>query len=359
MQNYSLQHDICALITDLVDMPTLTRWRAACRSTYCESRDSLHRDRSRLLMQFVTHPQRILALLTQFKGIIGGEFALSFLLREGEFQPTRLDIYFGESMFSPAFECIIHDPSISLNLAFEEFNVSTVAFAHTRDVRRSAIFYTFNGARVYIHESVTASPLSPTTRMWCTGLMNFVTEFSYGCAYPCLTFNRESLVSDFLIEGLRPDDTHTMTRMTNIGFVFVNNATQLPRYGHHAIVGDDTEEYRCMANRYICPDQPRYFGDNGSFVAFFDPFDNHASRAASHSVAPFGHMGAWRLWSSGICDKMCLRRDNILPRGVIAMPSVLVPNSVFRPMIHYPPPYTRHMSRGRLEDGSRRRASSS
>ncbi len=308
-------------------------------------------------MRFVSDPQPVLALLTQFKGIIAGEFALSFLLREPDFLPARLDIYVGESMFSRMFEHVIHDPSISLNLAFEEFVISTVAFAHTRDVRRSAVFYTNNGTRVYIHESVTVSPLSPTTRTWCSGLMNFVTELSYGCAYPRLTFNRECLVSDFLLEGLRQDDIHTMTRMTNVGFVFVNHATQLPRYGHHAIIGHDIEQYRCMANHYICPDQARYFGDKGSFVAFFDPLDNHASRAAAQSVAPFGHMGAWRLWSSGICDETCLRRDNILPRGVVAMPSVFVPNSMFRPTVHYLPPHRQRASMGRLEDAKRRRAS--
>lgn len=258
-------------------------------------------------MRFVSDPQPVLALLTQFKGIIAGEFALSFLLREPDFLPARLDIYVGESMFSRMFEHIIHDPSISLNLAFEEFVISTVAFAHTRDVRRSAVFYTNNGTRVYIHESVTVSPLSPTTRMWCSGLMNFVTELSYGCAYPRLTFNRECLVSDFLLEGLRQDDIHTMTRMTNVGFVFVNHATQLPRYGHHAIIGHDIEQYRCMANHYICPDQARYFGDKGSFVAFFDPLACLArSGTVGCSVWTHGRMETLELWH--------LRRDVPSPR---------------------------------------------
>lgn len=307
-------------------------------------------------MLFVSHPEAILAFITQSKAVIRGEFALAFLLREPGFSPTRLDIYVGESMFSRMVQQALHDPSIAFHLVFEHFLMSTGAFAHTRDIRRSAMFHTLKGGRVYIHESVTVSPLSPITRTWCTGLTNFLTEFSYGCAYPGLTFNRECLLSDFLTEGMHPDDFDTMSQMTNIGFVFVNHPTQLPRYGHVTDIPEDQDEYRCMARQYICPGQARYFGDRGSFIVFFDPLENHVWIAASRSVAPFGHMGVWRLWNSGACAEGCLHKDNILPRGVIAMPSVFTPYSVFRPPIHHLPPHRTRTSRSRLGDARSRRA---
>lgn len=74
-----------------------------------------------------------------------------------------------------------------------------------------------------------------------------------------------------------------------------------------------TTPYKCLKKWSICPDQTRYFGDNGSFVVFFNLFHNTPTFLAREHHAPYNPSVAWRfsrLWAR--CEQHCSSLDELL-----------------------------------------------
>ena len=65
--------------------------------------------------------------------------------------------------------------------------------------------------------SSSLSPITPITRSWTSATINYVTETSFGCAYPELTLHRRALVADMCLTGLTIGERKTIDGMMSDG----------------------------------------------------------------------------------------------------------------------------------------------
>ena len=330
----SVNDDVCLAILREMDLPTLIAWRAASRTTYLQSVRVLKADLRGAMDVFLPCTDGLLHVLTECGAIIGGEFALNLLLRGDGFRPGRMDIFVNNSTFNRLMDRMKHSSVVAAHVDWTGSVSMTPAYAHTRDISRRETFKTSRGRIIHVYEAFGVSACSVLARSWCTALMNFVGEFSFGCAYPRLTLSRHALVSDLRVSTLADEEYVTMARLIEAGYDLVSEPTQLPPYVHRARPDPPPGIFGCLADLFICPDQGRHFGDGGSMVVFFDPLRGDARSARVLAVAPFGVMAAWRLWSSQSCDANCAQQGGVVPRGMISMPSVFVGGAVFFPTLH-------------------------
>ncbi|KAI0715420.1 hypothetical protein C8Q76DRAFT_693192 [Earliella scabrosa] len=314
--------DINPFIIRHMDIPSMTIWRAVCHKAHEDVTAALKKDLLFLLRNFLPEPQPFLELFTDYKAIIGGEFALAFLLRGENFVARRLEVFTSEVHFQGLVHRIRSCPLYAAQVRFESMDLVPVPYVHSRAFQRYAKFVTIGGDYLEIFETSSTSPCTPISRTWCSALMNFVTAHSFGCAYPRLTFQLQSIVSDLRLMDFSEDDRQTMRRMVTCGFDFAREPTLLPPYAHLALTNGPPGIYRCLRASFICPDQARFFGDAGSMVVVLDALHGGHSRLRALQVAPYGHMSVWRLWCSSACDNLCLGVEDILPRGTISMPSI-------------------------------------
>ncbi|KAI0722570.1 hypothetical protein C8Q76DRAFT_793608 [Earliella scabrosa] len=329
-----LDDDVCAVLVDEMDMPTLVCWRATCRETYKQTVRSLKKELEASLRLFLPCPHNLLRLTTQHHALIGGEFALNAVLRRDGLDVGRMDVFVNNAQFDAFVQSLKRDPVVAPELLAHRTSCKSATFAHARDVRRCEIFRTSTRKLIYVFESFGVSACSAIARTWCTALMNFVTEFSIGCAYPRLTLAKQALLSDLRIPGLADEDYITMARMVEAGFDFADEATQFPPYFRYANPDSPPGIFPCLADFHICPDQGRHFGDRGALVLFLNPLGGDITAARLLRVAPFGFMATWRMWCTHSCDQGCADVRTPLPRGMISMPSVFTAGAVFFPTLH-------------------------
>ncbi|KAI0745208.1 hypothetical protein C8Q76DRAFT_591675, partial [Earliella scabrosa] len=279
------------------------------------------------LKSFMSEPEEFLQALTTSGAVIGGEVALAFFLRDATFPTRTLEIFAVDTQFHLLLDFFSYSSSSLIRFALETIALPSVKFSAQRDIARFAVFHTSTQRTIYVYESTTMSPCAPIVRSWTGALMNFVTATSFGCATPRLTLRRRGLVSDLGLSTLTTRDLQIMGRMLQYGFTFGTAASRWTDYrrpDRHTPPGI----VPCMRDLYICPDQGRYFGDGGSLVDFVDPLSPAIHAVHSARLPPFGHMVAWRMWCTVSCSFGCVRHDELLPEGVIAMDLMLVDNPV-------------------------------
>ena len=140
-----------------------------------------------------------------------------------------------------------------------------------------------------------------------------------------------------------------MEYMHHLRFQLAQRPTQLIPYLHLANANNPGGFYPCLRDRFICPDQARYFGDKGSAVVFMEPLGGSLGKARAAEIAPYGWMAVWRMWTSDACDGGCANREDILPPGVQSLPSVFAPTSLYCARSHHVPssPSSVNGARGR------------
>ncbi|KAI0750152.1 hypothetical protein C8Q80DRAFT_1269906 [Daedaleopsis nitida] len=304
-----------------MDLRTLGIWRATCRAGNDHVARALRRTTTRMLFPFFPCTHEFLRHLTDHHAVIGGEVALSFVLRDSSFEPRVLEVYTGYGWFQPFIDNIALSSALATHLMWEREEDVGWPFVRHRGARKLAIFGTTSGRRVIVFESTTMSPCTPISRSWCTAMMNFVTEDCFAAAYLPLIEKRRALVSDLSCEPFHSDEDNTMDLLIQYGFSFSSHPTKWAKFNTPSspprATGENT--YPCMRMRFACPDQGRYFGDRGSTVGLVDPLHRGFDFLHERLLPPFGHMPVWRLWNSTICDAGCAYGDSILPRGVISI----------------------------------------
>lgn len=96
-------------------------------------------------------------------------------------------------------------------------------------------------------------------------------------------------------------------------------------YGNYAsteVDEDLRQPEECWRQRFICPSQGRFFGDQGSFVDYFDPLQGGEQYCSDNSVAPFGPMVVWRVISTFTCEGGCDLYDDAIDAGIPPIPFV-------------------------------------
>ena len=300
-----------------MDMPTLLAWRATNRSNYADVRSELQSSLHRLLADFVPSPPALLSLVTRTRALLSGEFALCYLLRDDSFVPYSLDIYVG----SVWFDVFIDSFGVSRELSGYQTTWTSNNFddrhVDTRHVTDSLDISLSNGRSIIIHAAASSSACHAIACSPSSLGTTFVTEFSFATAYPRLTFSRRAIVCYALLAESSPSEIDAYQRIRNNGFSFEEDPASWTEYSGEQYSGVELPPFDCLRSLYMCPQQGRYFGDEGSMVCFMDTLSVDVTLLKDRCIPPYGIMAVWRLPSSVACDAQCDEFDDILAPGVL------------------------------------------
>ncbi|PIL37750.1 hypothetical protein GSI_01444 [Ganoderma sinense ZZ0214-1] len=204
-------------------------------------------------------------------------------------------------------------------------------FPTLRHIARIVEVRLASGLAIHVYASVTPAACDVVSGQWTTVLMNYVSERSFGCAYPRLTLRYRGLLCDGRFGPMRAEDraAHDHLRARGVEFVLHSEAWPGPVYsmGPYSespspFLGPPTATASgggqgCGKTMHICPLQGRYFGDAGSLVVFYDGFLVSLAVLRDESVPPYGPMVAWRIPMTHECEGRCAVDESVLPAYVI------------------------------------------
>lgn len=300
-------------------MPSLLAWRACCRGHYLAASKELHSMRYRLLAPFVPDTSIFSTLLTRFGVLIVGEAALSYIRRDLEAFPRNLELAAGNITFLQFANCL--RSTLHSNSVLESFTIIHPApsFTALRHISAIADARLLNGRRIIIYKSDTTAACSIVAGMWTSVLANFVTSYTFGCAYPRLTFNLRGILSRPRLAALTSDDISIWRLLESREFRFGFSSTALDISIARNTATSTSHPEDCQRSFHSCTHQGRFFGDRGSLVVLVDALSVSCLYLQMQCVAPFAPMAAWRLPNIGNCTKDCLNKDKTLPSGVVTM----------------------------------------
>ena len=301
------------------DMPTLLIWRATCKEHYLAVLLELHQMRHRLLAPFTPDPSNLLTLLTRFGGLIVGEAALAYVRRHPMSIPHTLELAVGNisfQQFTFSLRAILQSLSI-----MEDFSITTspppvVALRHITSVAEARLA---SGSRILVYESDTVAACSIVAGMWSSVLMNFVTAYTFGCAYPRLTFNLRGLLSRPRLTTLAVNEAQTWNLLQSQMFHLSFACSEWFPTDPYGATSSQPTNCDCGRTLHMCPYQGRFFGDIGSLVVLLDVLTVSRMYLRSQYIAPYGPMVAWRIPNLEQCSNDCSNKDRFLPPGIVTM----------------------------------------
>lgn len=326
-----LPAELNGMIADNMDIPTAVVWRQTCQENYAHVTSSFRRTRNAIVRKFLTSTSAFLAALGEHNCVLGGNSALSFVLRTDDIPVDVLDVYVPSTKYAVFIDRIITDEQFTREITSSSETTFDEDFAHARQVVASTEIVLSNGRTVVIWKSMTCSPCLPIAKATNTVYMNYVNNVAFGCAYPRLTFSRRGIVCNLTREpALTAREVSSSDRLKRLGFSFAYTPFQWPEYSAVRWRPAYPGFYPCFSHVYICPSQERYFGDPGSMTVFTDPLSTHSSDVRRRGQAPYGVMAAWRLVSSFMCSNVtCFAARGILPEYTWAMPVVMVKSAFY------------------------------
>ena len=316
--------EIAGMFVDEMDLLTLTRWRATCRINYAQSVRSLHRTVMQQLSPFVPSPSVITDLITTHNALIGGEFALCFLLRDSSYRPQVLELFASGHEYPALVSAFLTHPRIQPYIKSHTYSSYPMALALERMMLQTLHVCLASGCSVYLHCSISSAAVAGIVRSPNTALANYISSYGFACSYPRLTLNRRGLLSDFILEDRNDLDAMTMRNMLAHGFSFSVSPAAWTEFQGSVVRDDAPSPGRCWRSQFLCPAQGRYFGDAGTFLDYFDPLAGHEGYCASTGRAPYGPMLVWRLMSTFSCDDDCDAYSDVLEEGTSSLPVLFV-----------------------------------
>lgn len=223
------------MFVDEMDMLDLTRWRLTCRANYHQAVGSLQRSVINMLRPFVLNPLALLDIITKHQAVLGGEFALAFVLRDASMLPMHLDIYASDFEFDHLCTAIMSDDTLRSAFKTHESTNNSVLDALRTLISSTLVITTTRGTTIHIHRSYTISPSAPISRASCTALSNFVTAYGFGCSHPLLTLNRRALLADQEIPELPFADRKVQQKLLTHKFSLAVSPTAWPEFRRTAI----------------------------------------------------------------------------------------------------------------------------
>lgn len=298
------------MFADNMDLLSLTRWRLTCKTNYEQAVSSLRRSLLTMLDPFMSQPLVILDILTQHHSVLGGEFALAFILRDRSLLPTHLDIFCSDYEFNPLCSSILDASAIRKEIKSHEYTDLTILDALRTLISCVLTIHTTRGTTIRVHRSYTTSPTAPISRASCTALSNFVTAYGFGCSHPLLTLQRRALVSDQELPYIPiiNHDVHDNLIKNNFSLVFSPTAwLEFRRYtlgrkrasrrapsGMHTEAdtdgGDDREDEYSVADNTLVIEAADGLGNVGEFAGLdaiegTPVFEAASDPAGAHVVA--------------------------------------------------------------------------
>ena len=181
-----------------------------------------------------------------------------------------------------------------------------------------------SGLVIIVYESATASACSVIAGMWTSALMNFITEYTFGCAYPRLTLNMRGLLSAPRMNTIGWTEFALISRLRFRGFDCRYSSSLWTSYGHTGRPSNDLPSDGCGRTLHLCPHQGRYFGDPGSLVVVVDALSVDPVFLRSRCIPPYGPMAAWRVSADSSCEGSCQDSDPLLPPFALSMVSLFI-----------------------------------
>ena len=162
-------------------------WRLASRTAYDRVEDILYRERRAVVeYYFPDDADLFLVNLDEYRGIIVGHAALAFLLRDRQLLSNCVEVAIGRRQ-AQDFEDLL------LSYHWIQF-ISQTPDPPSPAETTVRLFRTKNGRFLKLLLSRTNTPLMPLTDYDTSALMNYVSRWSFGCAYPLLTLQRLGLI---------------------------------------------------------------------------------------------------------------------------------------------------------------------
>ncbi|KAI0698719.1 hypothetical protein C8Q76DRAFT_633842 [Earliella scabrosa] len=267
--------------------------------------------------------------LTEHRAVVGGVAALSFVLRDVSVQCDVLQVFVGNAWYHDFVSALSQCPANSGDIRYQRPTTVPRHYSAERDVIGVTAFYLKNGRRIIVYRSSIVSACGSLTRSPATAFMNFFTEHSFGCAYPSLTLRRRSLLRDLRHVHLTGVDYITLATILHAGFQLAASPAAWPEVsGMNPSVGGPLPPPNnpCFRERFICPQQGRFFGDPGSLTDFLDPIGTELTNVNVASVPPYGPMIIWRMSSSYVCCGGCDVNDPLMHGWVVTAPLLVLPD---------------------------------
>lgn len=308
-----------------MDLPDLLQWRAVCKGTYHTAIGVLRRATHATLRPFCSNPPEFLRILTQFRAVVGGVAALSLIIHDPAVRCDVLQVYVGGYLYEPFVNTLVTCAFDAATIQSVNHRTVSRRYASDRDITTIATITLKNGRCIVIYRAGSISPCSTLCRSPCTALMNFFTEHTFGSAYPALTFRRHSIVNELRVPFLFDVDFIVLASLINAGFTLGQSPATWPLYKHVGQVRSLLDN-PCYRHMYTCPQQSRFFGDDGSLTGFFHPLRPDADQVREYMLPPFGTMVTWRLMSVYRCAYSCDAADADLHEWLISAPQLCIPD---------------------------------
>ena len=323
-----------------MDLGSLMLWRASNRQNYKDVCQEFRRSLEDLLINFVPSPTALLTLLTDTHALLSGEFALCYMLQDASLTAHTLDIYVGSVWFDVFMERFDADGEVSGYQTEWFINTHLNSYAESRHVTDTLDISLSNGNMISVHAAASPSACHAIACSPTSLGTTFITEFSFAIAYPRLTLNRRAIVCwDSLAEGTNVE-LDMYARLEDNGFSFEEDPTVWAEYSGEACHGAEYSPFHCLRELYLCPQQGRYFGDEGSMVCFMDTLSVDVTMLKDRCVPPYGISAVWRLPSNVLCDAQCEEFDDIIAPGVIATSIMFQSDTTIT--ANHPPPTLLH-----------------
>ncbi|KAI0686632.1 hypothetical protein C8Q76DRAFT_636117, partial [Earliella scabrosa] len=334
----SLHSELQGMIAEELDILDLLAWHAVCHANYHQVAGVLRRSVIASITPFFHSPTKFLHYLTKFRAIIGGASAVAFVLRDRSIVSNTLEVYAASFWYGSLVARMSSCPSVAQRTDKITTHAMSNNYSTERDIKTYTVFHLKNNRRIIVYRSGAVSACSPLSRAVTTAHMTFITEHSFGCAYPALTLRRRALLSDMRLNRMSLHDKASFDHLLSVGFSFAVSPSAWPEYPTTSAnfpAPQDHDTLPCFRSRYVCPFQGRYFGDPGSLLGLIDPLGDHASSLRRRSIPPFGPMVAWRLYSTFMCANICDVHDTTPPDNIIAISLMILPDP-FAPSVPTP-----------------------
>lgn len=173
---------------------SLLAWCSTSRDNYIDVRNKLHSSLVILVAHFFPDPHTFLELLAPWGALIVGKAALSHMLQDLTVCRTLFEVAIGNLFFQPFVDSLarLFPPHSQLHTHLDKPSPQGFAFHH--HITCMSEFHLVSGLVIVIYEFCTPSACDILSRSWTTALMNFVTGYTFGCAYPQLTFNKCTII---------------------------------------------------------------------------------------------------------------------------------------------------------------------
>ena len=269
-----------------------------------------------LLMNFVPAPAALLKLLTETRALLSGEFALCYMLRNASIVTHTLDIYVGSVWFDVFVERF--DAAKELSEYQVNWSMTTHSNDHvqTRHVTDTLDISLSNGNIISVHAAASPSACHAIACSPTSLGTTFITEFCFATAYPRLTLSRRAIMCWGPINEAPDAELDMYARLEASGFSFEEDPTFWTDYSREACPGSRPPPFKCLRRLYICPQQGRYFGDEGSMVCFMDTLSVNVVMLRERGAPPYGISAVWRLPSDILCDAQCDEFDDLIAPGL-------------------------------------------